>query len=60
MTDEIARRHILTWTNENDIIYDPFLGASTTTRVARDNNRQWIGSEIHTPYYELSKQIMNI
>jgi DNA modification methylase len=40
------------------VVYDPFLGSSTTTRVARDNNRVWIGSEIHTPYFDLAKKIM--
>lgn len=60
MTDEIARRHIQSWTNENMIVYDPFLGAATTTRIAKEINRQWIGSEIHTPYFDLAKQIMNI
>jgi DNA modification methylase len=56
--DEIARRHIITWTNEGDIVYDPFLGSSTTTRVSKQLNRKWIGSELHTPYFEVSKQIM--
>lgn len=56
--DEMARRHIITWTNEDDIVYDPFLGSGTTTRISKELNRQWIGSELHTPYYEVSKQIM--
>lgn len=56
--DEIARRHIITWTNEGDIVYDPFLGSATTTKIAKELNRQWIGSEIHTPYFEVCKKIM--
>jgi len=59
MTDEIARRHIISWTNEGDIVYDPFLGSATTTRVAQELNRNWIGSEIHKPYYDVAKKIMN-
>ena len=58
MTDEIARRHITSWTNEGDIVYDPFLGSGTTTRISKELNRQWIGSELHTPYFNVAKQIM--
>jgi len=57
--DEMARRHIISWTNEGDIVYDPFLGSATTTRIARDMNRRWIGSELHTPYFEVANKIMN-
>jgi DNA modification methylase len=59
MTEEIARRHIQSWTNEGDIVYDPFLGAATTTRIAKQMNRNWIGSEIHKPYFDISNKIMN-
>jgi len=60
MPDEIVKRHIQSWTNEGDIVYDPFLGSATTTRIANDMNRRWIGSEVYKPYYELSKEIMNL
>ena len=59
MPDELVRRHIQSWTNEGDIVYDPFLGSATTTRIARDMNRRWIGSELHTPYFEVANKIMN-
>jgi len=58
MVEELVRRAITSYSNEGMVVYDPFLGSSTTTRVARDNNRVWIGSEIHTPYFELAKKIM--
>ena len=59
MPDELVRRHIQSWTNEGDIVYDPFLGSATTTRIAKDMNRRWIGSELHTPYFEVANKIMN-
>lgn len=58
MTEELVRRAVVSYSDEGMIVYDPFLGSASTTRVSRDNNRQWIGSEIHTPYFELSKKIM--
>lgn len=59
MTEEIARRHIQSWTNEGDLIYDPFLGSATTTRLAKLMNRKWIGSEIHKPYFDIAYKIMS-
>jgi site-specific DNA-methyltransferase (adenine-specific) len=58
MADEIARRHISTWTNEGDLVYDPFLGSATTTRLAKGMNRHWLGSELHTPYFNIANKIM--
>jgi site-specific DNA-methyltransferase (adenine-specific) len=58
MPDEIASRHITSWTNEGDIVYDPFLGSATTTRIAQELNRQFIGSELYTPYFEVAQKIM--
>lgn len=58
MPQEICRRHILSWTNEGDLVYDPFLGSATTTKIAKELKRNWIGSEIYEPYFTVSKQIM--
>jgi len=44
--DELARRHILSWSNEGDIVFDPFMGSGTTAKMSILNNRNWIGSEI--------------
>jgi len=60
MPQDICRRHIQSWTNEGDLVYDPFLGSATTTRIAREMYRRWLGSELHTPYYEVAQKIMNI
>jgi site-specific DNA-methyltransferase (adenine-specific) len=39
---------------ENDIIYDPFMGSGTTAEAAYVNKRNYIGSEIDEIYYEIS------
>jgi DNA modification methylase len=59
MPDELARRGIVSYSNENEIIYDPFLGSATTTRIAKELNRAWIGSELYTPYFDVANKIMN-
>jgi len=57
--NELVRRHIQSWTNEGDLVYDPFLGSATTTRIAQEMNRNYIGSEIHKPYFDIAQEIMN-
>ena len=42
-----------TWSNENDIVYDPFMGSGTTARVAISINRKWVGSEISEEYCKI-------
>jgi site-specific DNA-methyltransferase (adenine-specific) len=48
--ESLVRDHILSWSNENDLLYDPFMGSGTTAKMAILNNRQWIGSEISEEY----------
>ncbi|MDR1494243.1 MAG: site-specific DNA-methyltransferase [Planctomycetaceae bacterium] len=43
-----------TWTNKNDLVYDPFMGSGTTAKVAHLLKRQWIGSEISQEYIEIA------
>ena len=47
---------IKTWTNENDIVYDPFMGSGTTAKIAHLLKRKWIGSEISKEYVAISKE----
>lgn len=54
--EELVRRHIHTWTNENDVVYDPFMGSGTTAKMAILQNRRYVGSEISKEYYELSNK----
>lgn len=52
---ELAEKHVLSWSNQNDIVYDPFLGSGTTALAAYKNNRFYIGSEISNEYAEICK-----
>lgn len=49
--EELAQDHILTWSNEGDMVLDPFLGSGTTGRMALSNNRNFIGIELDEEYY---------
>ncbi len=53
--EKLAHDHILSWSNENDIVYDPFIGSGTTAKMALLNKRKYIGSEISKEYYNIAK-----
>lgn len=52
----LARDHIITWSNEGDIVLDPFLGSGTTRLAAYDTNRQFIGYEISKEYFNKQEE----
>lgn len=54
--EALARDHILSWSNENDLVYDPFMGSGTTAKAAHQLGRRWIGSEISSEYVELANK----
>lgn len=49
---EIARRHILSWSNEGDTVLDPFMGSGTTALAAIDLKRNYVGIELNEDYYK--------
>lgn len=51
--EQLASDHILSWSNEGDLVYDPFMGSGTTAKMALKNKRNWIGSEISKEYCEI-------
>jgi site-specific DNA-methyltransferase (adenine-specific) len=53
--EQLAQDHIISWSNPNDLIYDPFTGSGTTAKMAVKLGRNWIGSEISAEYCEIAK-----
>ena len=54
-TEALVTDHILSWSNEGDIVYDPFMGSGTTAKMAKVLNRNYIGSEISSEYCEFAE-----
>ena len=54
--EQLAADHIKSWSDEGDLIYDPFGGSGTTAKMARLLKRNWIASEISREYCEIHKQ----
>jgi len=54
--EELANDHIISWSNEGDLVLDPFMGSGTTAKMALLNNRNIIGFEISEEYCEIAEQ----
>ena len=53
---ELPRRLIRIFTNEGDIVLDPFMGSGTTALAALELNRNYIGIDKEIKYVELAQQ----
>ena len=53
---QIAIDQILSWSNEGDLVLDPFMGSGTTAIACIKNNRKYVGIEINEDYYNLIKE----
>ena len=58
--EQVAADHIKSWSNEGDVVLDPFMGSGTTAVVARALFRHYIGFEISPEYCDIiSKRLEN-
>jgi site-specific DNA-methyltransferase (adenine-specific) len=53
--EALARDHILSWSNEGDLVLDPFLGSGTTAKMAHNLKRNYIGIDISEEYCEIAR-----
>ena len=54
--EELAETIIKNFSKKNDIIFDPFAGSGTTLKMAKLNNRNFIGCEISSEYCDIIKE----
>lgn len=53
---QLVRDHIISWTNQGDLVLDPMCGSGTTPRVACEMGRQYIGIDISHEYCEIARK----
>jgi site-specific DNA-methyltransferase (adenine-specific) len=54
--ESLIADHITSWSNEGDVVYDPFIGSGTTALAARSLGRNYIGSEISQEYCQIAEK----
>lgn len=52
--EKLAHDHIISWSNEDDTVFDPFMGSGTTGKMAKLLGRKFIGCEIDKEYFEIA------
>ena len=53
---QLARDHIISWTNKGDVVLDPMCGSGTTCKVALEQERKFIGIDISKEYCEIAQK----
>lgn len=55
--EQLAHDHIVSWSNDNDLVCDPFAGSGTVWRMAHATRRRFIGFEINETYCALARDM---
>lgn len=56
---ELIERFVLSLTDENDLIFDPFLGSGTSVVAALRHGRRGMGAELAADYVEIARERVN-
>ena len=54
--EDLAQDQILSWSNEWDLIFDPFMGSGTTAKMAKFNKRNFVGFDISQEYVDIANK----
>ena len=54
--EQLAKDHIISWSNEGETVLDCFMGSGTTGKMAVLNNRNFIGIELDEGYFNIAKK----
>lgn len=54
--EKLAAEHILSWTNEGEVVLDPMCGSGTTCKMAMLHRRRYLGIDISEEYVNIARQ----
>ena len=53
---ELLKFYIANSSNTGDIVFDPFIGTGSTMVAAKELERQYLGFELETPYFDIAQE----
>jgi DNA modification methylase len=54
--EKLVEDHIISWSNPEDLVLDPFMGSGTTAKIAKKLSRNYIGFEISKEYCSIAEK----
>lgn len=54
--EQLAKDHIVSWSEPDDIVLDPFVGSGTVPKMCIETGRQYIGIDCSHTYVSLSRK----
>lgn len=59
--EKLAEDHILSWSNDGDLVFDPFVGSGTTAKMAKLLGRNYLGFDSSQDYVNMAeKRILDL
>jgi len=57
--ERLVEDHILSWSDQGDLVLDPMCGSGTTIKVAKRLRRAYLGIDISPEYCQIATQRLN-
>ena len=54
--EQLAKDHIISWSNLSDVVLDPFMGSGSTGVACINTNRNFIGFELDADYFKIAER----
>ena len=58
--EKLAMEQIVSWTNEDELVFDPMCGSGTTCKMACVVNRRYIGVDISEDYIKIARERLSM
>ena len=58
--ENLAKDHILTWSEKEDVVLDPFCGSGTTLKMALLTGRNYVGIDISPEYCDITRDRLDV